>query len=618
MSAAGLRLRHLTFSGPNLEPAFISFEAGLNVIYGASNTGKSFIVDTIDFMLGGKGPLRDIPERVGYDRVLLAMETLDGQEFTIRRSTSGGAFQIYDGLFSQTAPQGEGTGYAEQHNDRRDDNLSTYLLSKIGLNKKRLRRNKQNDTQSLSFRNLARLVLINEEEIIQQRSPLSDGTYIADTANTSVFKLLLTGVDDSSLVSTSVTRQEDTSREAQIDLLDQLIKDLQQQVKDLAGPPVELEAQLGRLDQFISDQGRQLAISEAEYRDVSGTRRTFLKRLEEANNRLTEIRNLLERFTLLDQHYTSDVERLKGIEEAGTLLVAFGEAACPLCGALPDHHRLSEDCDGNVEAVVTAAKAEVAKIELRQAELKETVAILHKEARGFERRIPKIESDLRGISQQIETIVAPNLRRLRTAYGELADKKGEVREALSLYKTLKDLEDRRLKLLAEENADDSTNAADIGLSTSTVDKFAELVLAILKDWHFPEAERVHFDLKTRDLVINGKSRISYGKGLRAITQAAFTIGLLEFCRQNETPHPGFVILDSPLLSYREPDSQDDDLRGTDLDTCFYKYLEKAKTDRQFIVIENTDPPLDVQNSSHATKFTGNPTIGRFGLFPKRD
>ena len=89
MSAAGLRLRHLTFSGPNLEPAFISFEAGLNVIYGASNTGKSFIVDTIDFMLGGKGPLRDIPERVGYDRVLLAMETLDGQEFTIRRSTSG-------------------------------------------------------------------------------------------------------------------------------------------------------------------------------------------------------------------------------------------------------------------------------------------------------------------------------------------------------------------------------------------------------------------------------------------------------------------------------------------------------------------------------------------------
>lgn len=245
MSAGGVRIRYLTFCGPNRKPASVAFEAGLNVIYGASNTGKSFIVDAIDFMLGGKGPLRDIPERVGYDRILLAMETLDGHEFTFQRSTNGGAFRVYAGLFSEAAPQGDGTELAEQHSDRRDDNLSSYLLSKIGLNKKRLRRNKQNDTQSLSFRNLARLVIINEEEIIQQRSPLSDGTYTADTANTSVFKLLLTGVDDSSIHSTTSRKQEDASREAQIALLDQLIRDMQHRVRDLAGPPADLEDQLG-------------------------------------------------------------------------------------------------------------------------------------------------------------------------------------------------------------------------------------------------------------------------------------------------------------------------------------------------------------------------------------
>src|ERR1700722_7119189 len=108
----GLRIRSLTFCGPNREPASISFQAGLNVIYGASNTGKSFIVDTIDFMLGGKGPLRDIPERVGYDRVFLAMETLNGQQFTIQRSANGGAFRIYDGVSAHTASQGDGTEYA--------------------------------------------------------------------------------------------------------------------------------------------------------------------------------------------------------------------------------------------------------------------------------------------------------------------------------------------------------------------------------------------------------------------------------------------------------------------------------------------------------------------------
>ncbi|ENI4023168.1 AAA family ATPase [Pseudomonas aeruginosa] len=51
---SGFHLCFLGFFGPNKEPACVSFGAGLNVIYGASNTGKSFIVEAIDFMLGGK------------------------------------------------------------------------------------------------------------------------------------------------------------------------------------------------------------------------------------------------------------------------------------------------------------------------------------------------------------------------------------------------------------------------------------------------------------------------------------------------------------------------------------------------------------------------------------
>jgi AAA15 family ATPase/GTPase len=70
-SLRGFRLRFLGFFGPEKAPATVAFGPGLNVLYGASNTGKSFIVEAIDFMLGGKPPLRDIPERVGYDLVLL-------------------------------------------------------------------------------------------------------------------------------------------------------------------------------------------------------------------------------------------------------------------------------------------------------------------------------------------------------------------------------------------------------------------------------------------------------------------------------------------------------------------------------------------------------------------
>jgi hypothetical protein len=41
-------------------------------------------------------PLRDIPERVGYDLVLLGLETLPGQAFTLWRSVDGGGFRLYE------------------------------------------------------------------------------------------------------------------------------------------------------------------------------------------------------------------------------------------------------------------------------------------------------------------------------------------------------------------------------------------------------------------------------------------------------------------------------------------------------------------------------------------
>jgi hypothetical protein len=184
---------------------------------------------------------------------------------------------------------------------------------------------------------------------------------------------------------------------------------------------------------------------------------------------------------------------------------------------------------------------------------------------------------------------------------------------------LKDLESRKEALEKEDGATEGgANFADTDLSSSTVDKFSVVVLELLKQWHFPDADRIHFDLKVKDLVINGKNRISYGKGLRAITQAAFTLGLLEYCRREDTPHPGFVMLDSPLLSYREPDSQEDDLSGTDLNTCFYTYLRDLKEDRQIIIVENTDPPTSLQSLSQVLKFTGLKNIGRYGLFPNRE
>lgn len=617
MSKPGLRLRHLAFHGPDRERASVSFGPGLNVLYGASETGKSFIVEAIDFMLGGKPPLRDIPERVGFDRVLLGIETTGGEKFTLGRSVDGGGFRLYAGLHID--PPGEDIESRElgdYHNEKNPDNLSMFLLKQCELDGKHVRKNKQGATNSLSFRNIARLLIVTETEITQQRSPLSDGGIVTDTPNFATFKLLLTGVDDSALVANKAKTGQDQSREAQLELLDQLLYEYRDRLKELTDNSDELEDQLQRIDTSLSQHTTQLATTEEDFRRLADRRRDLRKRIEEGRDRRSEIAGLLERFSLLERHYSSDVERLQGIEEGGSLFGVLGQAPCPLCGAEPEHQRRDADCDGNIEGVVQAARSEIAKIELLRRELAETVSGLHREAVAFDRRLPKMEEELKSLSEEVDRFISPKLARIRSTYSELADKRGHVREALSIFRTIQDIEGRRTKIDARPEEKKETAVSEGDLPSAVAESFAQQVEMILKKWHFPDTDRVYFDAKTRDLIIAGKPRGARGKGLRAITHAAFTVGLLDYCKTKSTPHPGFIVLDSPLLAYREPEGTEDDLSGTDLKEKFYDYLLNMPDDRQVIIIENIDPPPAIVSLPQVVMFSKNPNSGRYGFFPR--
>jgi DNA repair ATPase RecN len=47
-----IRLKSLILTGSTVEPASVVFNENLTVIYGASDTGKTYIARAIDFMLG--------------------------------------------------------------------------------------------------------------------------------------------------------------------------------------------------------------------------------------------------------------------------------------------------------------------------------------------------------------------------------------------------------------------------------------------------------------------------------------------------------------------------------------------------------------------------------------
>ena len=84
MSKSGFRLSRLIVAGQGLPDADIPFERGFNVLTGPSNTGKSFIVECIDYMLGAdERPGEDIQESKGYDTVFLELSTPADTVYTL-------------------------------------------------------------------------------------------------------------------------------------------------------------------------------------------------------------------------------------------------------------------------------------------------------------------------------------------------------------------------------------------------------------------------------------------------------------------------------------------------------------------------------------------------------
>ena len=203
---------------------------------------------------------------------------------------------------------------------------------------------------------------------------------------------------------------------------------------------------------------------------------------------------------------------------------------------------------------------------------------------------------------------------------EILSVRDQVQKRLSLIEQRASLQDRREQLTTLRPPSRSERPR-LDVPGTAVHEFAQTVSAVLTEWRFPGDRHVSFDEVTFDLRIDGKLRKDNGKGVRAVTHAAFKVALVLFCHERNLPHPGFLILDTPLLTYRDPirskegplTVDEQALRNTSLKDFFFDHLSANSDKAQFMVIENIDLPPDIEQLAQVVTFTGDPLSGRQGL-----
>ena len=167
-------IKQISVTGEKVLFSEVSFNDGVNIIYGPSNAGKSYIINCINFMFAGDPPFTK--SSTGYDTVTMTMESDDGYAISMTR-------KIIDGKNGEVGensvevignyPNVESGPYSISKNE-----YSDLLLKLMGINEHhKIISTEGFDSQSLGIRTLIHFFFIDEEHIFGKRTVLDSPSY---------------------------------------------------------------------------------------------------------------------------------------------------------------------------------------------------------------------------------------------------------------------------------------------------------------------------------------------------------------------------------------------------------------------------------------------------------
>ena len=614
MANNGFYFTRLEARGSKKTTASLDFTSGLNVISGASDTGKSYLVYCLNFMTGAKKPPKSITESAGYETLWLEIESWEHEQFTLQRSLRGKDFRLYRCGINDIDEDTESDVLKESRSGSAMS-ISEFLLDLCGLEAVELRTNAAGKVRPISFRDISHLTIINEERVYTEDSPVrATGQYVNKTVEESLFKYLLTGVDDSSVISEADTGESEGHRQARIDALESVITSTEDALSELTSEPEEITSQLERLRKAIGETTSAMALDREHLREDQSQRRTLWEEVETSTARLQVLSRLIDRFQLLERHYDSDLQRLRAMSEAGRFLEQLPQSECPVCGT---ENPWNDDTD--LDQIQRACARETERIEMLHDDLRATTSDIQEEIETLQRGIRRSRQRYNRLSRKIEETLLPAEAVTREELSTLLETQSRLEGAVTLSDQIKRLREQLEEIQITESKPRKQSAqsdTEGSPKTSETNDFCKIVERLLSQWNFPDRGRVTFSETNQDLVINGKDRSSHGKGIRALSYAAFVVGLMRYSRQKERPYPGFVVLDSPLVAYREPDSMRD-VEEAGVKESFYRSLAKKRRHTQVIVFENEEPPKDlIPKKINYVHFSGDDDEeSRQGFFP---
>ena len=585
-------IEKIIVTGSGKTDSIIELSNGVNIIYGPSNTGKTYIVKCIDYMFGSEREPIDIS--TGYQYIKIIVRTQCG---TITMSRKIGENKIEVSSNDNNVPSGKYATKASRTNY--DKTINSVWLSLIGINDLHLVISNENyKKQILSWRTFSHMFMLTETKIISEYSAILSGR---DTSNTAVIAsliFLLSGQDFAETETKDTKEIKEAKKNAvkayinkELFRLSERNQELLAQLKE--NPNIDIAVEIEKIMAEISTNEKRINSSIEENQKI-------LAQLYEKNENLSECNVLLNRYDELTTQYDADLKRLNFIVDGEANLNASFSTHCPFC-------------DGEVvvkknQNYIDAAKSDYKKIKLQAKDLESASKELRSEKLSLEQEIGTLMAKKKSIEELIEKELKPQVFNLK-------EKLSTYKDAIECQKEidiLKKLSEQKTADMIENDTDEESELkfkVKEHLDYSFINELSNGIKSFLENCNYDNLLSVIFDKADMDIVINGTKKSSNGKGYNAYFNSVVAIVLSRYMENKAKYSPDFLVLDSPILSLKEKETKKPS--ETMRNTLFENIVDNQKG-IQTIVIENEIPEINYKDANiiHFTKEKNN---GRYGF-----
>ena len=597
-----IQLKRLVASGPGKLDAEIVFDEHKCLIRGPSDTGKSHIRECLAYLLGGEKAIKRFPYNQGYETLTLEF-IHDGVVYTVVKAFAGGSVQV-----TKLNPGGA-TEAVEQ-------DIGELLVSLAGAAGKQIIRSKSKKG-NVTGADLRHWFLISQTEIISDQPTAGPGSDMGRIQRIAAFYLFLTGMDDAAVI-LAKTQSEKASINGQIQAAEIAIRHASAGLPPNLTKPEVVDA-LEKVDETLAEITRQYNARARQLRSLRegiAEKTTELRTFERVRS---QSQAMVTRFNMLDEKYKSDLDRLDAANEGMAYFQALKTVPCPLCSTPVEQQVSPADLRPSApKNYRIAVQAEANKIRALQVGLSEART---REAERVEKSLSAV-TQARAALENLEGQERQALTGLRVEFSsdpkELAVRRSDLSSQLNLFE---DIERLRAEIEKLKQSKGTKASPILRAAIEPAREVADIARDLLIAWGFKDIQSVELDLDECDLKINGRERLSYGAGRRAVSLAAMFIAVLQNALKHGRPHIGFVVIDSPLKAYADPTKRvaEDKVSSATVRDNFYLWLSQWSGPGQVMVLENeevTDP--QVAAALNPIEFTGPDGTDRHGFYPEND